>query len=70
MALVEGSWIDSDDPIQRLRLFVISNQSRSWAEDEALRDCRTVIHAGKPAGTVEAYECNLKVSFCSADVRL
>ena len=46
-----------------------TDQSRSFAEQSTLDRCRTVIHSGKPAGTVEAFECNLKVSFCSADVR-
>ena len=69
VVLVEGLWLDADDPDQKLDVFVSTNQSRSWAEQTTLDRCRTVIHSGKPAGTVEAYECNLKVSFCSADVR-
>ena len=68
--MVEGIWLDAADPDQRLDVFVGTNQSRSWAEQITLDQCRAVIHAGKPAGTVETYECNLKVSFCSADVRL
>ena len=70
VAMVEGVWLDAADPDQRLDVFVGTNQSRSWAEQITLDQCRAVIHAGKPAGTVETYECNLKVSFCSADVRL
>ena len=69
VALVEGVWLDADEPDQRLEVFVGTNQSRSWAEQITLDQCRAVIHSGKPAETVEAYECNLKVSFCSADVR-
>ncbi len=69
VALVEGVWLDKDDPQTKLEAFVGTNQSRSLAEQITLDECRTVIHAGKPAGTVEKYECNLKVSFCSADAR-
>ena len=69
VALVEGVWLDKDDPQTKLEAFVGTNQSRSLAEQITLAECRTAIHAGKPAGTVEKYECNLKVSFCSADAR-
>ena len=69
VALVEGIWLDKDDPQTMLEAFSGTNQSRSLAEQITLDRCKTFIHAGKPAGTVERYECNLKVSFCSADVR-
>ena len=68
VAMVEGVWLDKDDPQTKLEAFSGTNQSRSLAEQITLDECRTVIHAGKPAGTVENYECTLKVSFCSADV--
>ena len=69
VALVEGVWLDTDDERQRMDIFFASNQSRSWAEQYARDQCRTFIHAGRPTGTVEVYECNLRVSFCSEDVR-
>ena len=69
VAMVEGIWVDKDDPQTMLEAVAVTNQSRSWAEQITLDQCRTSIHSGKPAGTVERYECNLKVSFCSADVR-
>ena len=69
VALVEGRWIDRDDPETRLRVSAGTNQSRSWAEQFAMDQCRAAIHSGKPEGTVEEYECSLKVSFCSSDVR-
>ena len=69
VALVEGVWLDKDDPQTKLEAFSGTNQSRTLAEQITLDECRTVVHAGKPTGTVEKYECTLKVSFCSADVR-
>ena len=69
VTLVEGIWLDRDDQRQRMDIFFASNQSRSWAEQYARDQCRTFIHAGKPTGTVEMYECNLRVSYCSEDVR-
>lgn len=69
VALVEGVWLDKDDPQSRLEAFVGTSQTRSLAEQLTRDRCKTVIHSGKPAGTVEKHECNLKVSFCSADVR-
>ncbi len=69
VAMVEGIWLDKDDPQTMLEAFSGTNQFRSLAEQITLDRCKTFIHAGKPAGTVERYECNLKVSFCSADVR-
>ena len=69
VALVEGIWLDADNPDRKLDVFAGAYQSRSWAEEMTLDKCETGIHSGKPAGTVEAYECNLKVSYCSADVR-
>ena len=68
VVLIEGIWIDRDDERQRMDVFVGTNQSRSWAERITLDQCETGIHAGKAAGTVEAYECNLRVSYCSEDV--
>ena len=67
--MVEGLWVDKDDPRQKLELFAGSRQSRATAESWALDQCKTAIHAGKTQGTVQEYECNLKVSFCSEDVR-
>ena len=69
VAMVEGLWLDKDDPQEQLEVFVETNQSRKTAESIALDECRNVIHAGKYAGTVQDYQCNLKVSFCSEDVR-
>ena len=69
VAMVEGIWLDKDDPQTMLSAVAGTNQSRSLAEQTTLDQCRTAIHSGKPAGTVERYECNLKVSFCSSDVR-
>ena len=69
VAMVEGIWLDRDDPRTMLEAFVGTNQIRPLAEQITLGQCRTAVHAGKPAGTVETYECNLKVSFCAADVR-
>ena len=69
VALIEGVWLDKDDPQTMLEAFSGTNQSRSLAEQITQDQCRAFIHSGKPAGTVEKYECNLKVSFCSADVR-
>ena len=68
VVLVEGTWLDRDDEQQRMDVFVNTNQSRSWAEDVTLDECETAIHAGKPDGTVEVYECSLRVSYCSEDV--
>ena len=67
--MVEGLWRDKDDPQQELEVFVQTSQSRRTAESIALDECRNVIHAGKYEGTVQDYQCNLKVSFCSEDVR-
>ena len=69
VALVEGRWIDRDDPETRLRVSAGTGPLRSWAEESAMDQCETSVRAGKPEGTVERYECDLKVSFCSADVR-
>ena len=69
VAMVEGLWRDKDDPQQELEVFVQTSQSRRTAESIALDECRNVIHAGKYEGTVQDYQCNLKVSFCSEDVR-
>ena len=69
VALVEGRWIDRDDPETRLRVSSGTGSLRLWAEQFAMDECRTTIHSGKPAGIVEEYECNLRVSFCSEDVR-
>ena len=68
VAMVEGAWRDKGDPQQKLEVFVDTKQSRKIAESLALDQCRDVIHAGKYAGTVQGYQCNLKVSFCSEDV--
>ena len=67
--MVEGIWRDKDDPQEKLEVFVDTKQSRRTAESIALDECRNVIHAGKYAGTVQVYHCNLKVSYCSEDVR-
>ena len=69
VAMVEGIWRDKDDPQEKLEVFVDTKQSRRTAESIALDECRNVIHAGKYAGTVQVYHCNLKVSYCSEDVR-
>ena len=69
VAMVEGLWLDKDDPQPDMQVFVQTSQSRQIAESIALDQCKTVIHAGKTQGTVQEYECNLKVSFCSEDVR-
>ena len=69
VAMVEGIWLDKDDPQETLEVFVGTSQSRRTAESFALDECRNMIHAGKYAGTVQVYQCNLKVSFCSEDVR-
>ena len=69
VVLVEGVWLDNDDQRQRMEVFIGTNQSRLLAEQFTLDKCEGFIHAGKPAGTVEAYECNLRVSYCSEDVR-
>ena len=69
VAMVEGLWLDKDDPQEKLEVFAVTNQSRKTAESIASDECRNVIHAGKYAGTVQDYECNLKVSYCSEDVR-
>ena len=69
VAMVEGLWLDKDAPQEKLEVFVDTKQTRRTAESWALDQCERVIHSGKPAGTVQDYECNLKVSFCSEDVR-
>ena len=69
VAMVEGLWLDKDAPQEKLEVFVDTKQTRRTAESWALDQCERVIHSGKSAGTVQAYECNLKVSFCSEDVR-
>ena len=69
VAMVEGLWLDKDAPQEEMEIFVGTSQTRRTAESGALDQCETVINSGKPAGTVQAYECNLKVSFCSEDVR-
>ena len=66
---VEGTWLDKDDDRQRLDIFMGASQFRSSIEQSTLGQCETSIHAGKPEGTVEVYECRLMVSFCSEDVR-
>ena len=67
--VVEGTWLDKDEDRQRLDIFMGTSQFRSSIEQSTLDQCETSIHAGKPDGTVEVYECSLKVSFCSEDVR-
>ena len=69
VVLVEGIWHHRGDERQRLEAFAGTNQSRSWAEQTTLDACEAFIHSGVPDGTAEAYECNLKVSYCSEDVR-
>ena len=69
VVMVEGTWLDNDAPPTMLEAFSGTSQSRTLAEQITLDQCRTAIHAGKPVGTVEKYECNLKISFCSADAR-
>ena len=69
VAMVEGTWRDKDDPKPGLDAFVVTNETREVAESWALGECKTRIHAGKVEGTVQEYECTLKVSFCSEDVR-
>ena len=68
VVVVEGTWLQTDDDRQRLAVFAQSRQNRLLAEQTTLDDCESGIHAGKPDGTVEVYECSLKVSFCSEDV--
>lgn len=69
VAMVEGTWRDKDELQPELDVFVDTSQSRRSAESGALRQCKDEIHAGKYQGTVQEYECTLKVSFCSEDVR-
>ena len=69
VAMVEGTWRDKDEPQPELDAFVVTNQTREIAESWALGGCKDGIHAGKYKGTVQEYECTLKVSFCSEDVR-
>ncbi len=69
VVVVEGTWLDKDDDRQQLDIFMGASQFRSSIEQITLDQCETSIHAGKPEGTVEVYECSLKVSFCSEDVQ-
>ena len=69
VVVVEGTWFDKDDERQRLDISIGTGQFRAWIEQTTLDECETSIHAGKPDGTVEVYECSLKVSYCSEDVR-
>ena len=68
VALALGAWRDKGKPMSFQFGSGTTTLGRALAEEKALSRCKSNIFGGKPEGTVQEWQCETKVSFCSTDV--
>ena len=68
VALALGAWRDQGKPMSFQFGSGTTTLGRALAEEKALSRCKSNIFGGKPEGTVQEWQCETKVSFCSTDV--